>query len=291
MELDFWTAGSLVTKAALYATSFAAAGAALFVVWLRERLTAGERRAIARYALALGVGTLLLSLLRVGLLTVALGSSFASVADPFLLQLILEGGEGRSALLRLSGLAVMPAAWSAVRWRRAAGLVGAAAVGLSFAVTGHTSALAGFLPKALLALHLAAIAFWLGALYPLRLLAGGTDLPRIAAVMKRFGDMAALVVPLLLAGGVALAWILVGSSQALFTTGYGQLLLLKLAAVAVLLALAATNKLVLTPRLLGGDPAAARALRRSIAAEIGFALVILGVTATFTSVLGPPALE
>lgn len=72
---------------------------------------------------------------------------------------------------------------------------------------------------------------------------------------------------------------------------YGQFVLVKLLLVALLLALAAVNKLRLTPLLVAGDQSAIGRLRRSIRAEMTFAALILLVTAAFTTVVGPPELR
>jgi putative copper export protein len=54
-----------------------------------------------------------------------------------------------------------------------------------------------------------------------------------------------------------------------------------------LIALAAYNKLRLTPALASGDPVARRTLRRTIAAEFGLATVVLVLTATLTATPPP----
>jgi putative copper export protein len=69
------------------------------------------------------------------------------------------------------------------------------------------------------------------------------------------------------------------------------LVLVKLAFVAGLLTLAAVNKLRLTPGVAAGDPTAVVNLRRSIAGEMTIAAAILVVTASFTTLVGPPELE
>lgn len=63
---------------------------------------------------------------------------------------------------------------------------------------------------------------------------------------------------------------------------------IKLLAVAILLGIAAWNKLVLTPRLLRGDARAVGLFRRSVLTEIGVGAVILLTTAAFTTFTGPP---
>jgi putative copper resistance protein D len=58
-----------------------------------------------------------------------------------------------------------------------------------------------------------------------------------------------------------------------------------------MLALGSVNKLRLTPRLAVGDHSAARALRRSIAAEMALAAAVFLATAALTTLSGPPAAE
>ena len=85
----------------------------------------------------------------------------------------------------------------------------------------------------------------------------------------------------LILSGFVNAWILVGSFRGLVVTGYGQLLMLKLAAFAVMLAFAAFNRFVLTPRLaLSSDHArqdALRALSRNTLIEIALGLSIFAI--------------
>ena len=85
-----------------------------------------------------------------------------------------------------------------------------------------------------------------------------------------------------------MTWRLVGSVSALFGTGYGLSLLAKLAAVALLLALAALNKVRLVPALQRGDPGVGTQLSKSISLEWLCVGVILFATAIFTSVLTVP---
>jgi putative copper export protein len=128
-------------------------------------------------------------------------------------------------------------------------------------------------------------------LAPLGLLARGGDLPRMAAAASRFGAAAIFVVAGLMAAGVTLLWMLLGDVTELWRSAYGRYLMLKLAFVACLLCLAAFNKLRLTPRLRAGDPRALRSLCTSIRLEMWVGVSILAVTATVTTVLGPPALS
>ena len=99
---------------------------------------------------------------------------------------------------------------------------GATLVAASFALTGHASEGPGAALPWALGAHVAAVSFWIGALWPLhRACAPSGTLAEASVADERFGRQAALVVLGLLAAGTALAWTLVGSLHALVTTGYG----------------------------------------------------------------------
>jgi len=170
--------------------------------------------------------------------------------------------------------------------------LGAILVAASFALTGHSLSLErGLIPQALVAIHLLGISYWIGAFYPLRLIAYRSDPPGVALITKRFGDIAVYVVAVLMIAGFALLWIMLESPLALFESDYGRALAIKLLFVAGLLGLATVNRYVLTPALLRGDISALPRLRNSITVEMLLAGLVLVVTAGLTTVTGPPALE
>ena len=187
-------------------------------------------------------------------------------------------------------------AWSvSVRRRRwegeqAARVVAAATVLLSLTVVGHATRL-GAVTGVLLAIHLGGIAFWLGALLPLRRMcvaAPETGSQSLAAVADRFGRLAQVIVSGLVAAGLIYAALLLGSVAALLTTGYGLALLLKILLVGALLWLASRNRLRIVPALVDGDASAAAALRRIIDLEVITVLAILALSAVLTSSLDLP---
>jgi len=99
---------------------------------------------------------------------------------------------------------------------------------------------------------------------------------------RKFSTMGMVIVVVVFATGVLNAWILVGSLHALIATGYGQLLMLKMALFAVMLSFAAVNRIWLTPRLaiptwneMQGD--ALRRLTRNSTFEIALALMIFAI--------------
>jgi len=138
----------------------------------------------------------------------------------------------------------------------------------------------------LLILQLLIIAFWFGALWPL-LLASSQEAPATnAAVVEQFSRVAIRLVPVVFLAGFALAVALLPSIASL-STPYGLLLQAKVAAFALLMILAALNKWRLAPRIRGGDPAATRALRRSIMAEWVLIAGVIAITAAMTGLFSP----
>ncbi|MEU2338513.1 copper resistance protein CopC [Streptomyces sp. NPDC013172] len=125
----------------------------------------------------------------------------------------------------------------------AAGTALAVALALTWAAAEHSSAgIQVPLAMASTVLHLLAMALWLGGLTALliTLQRGSTPLP--AVVVTRFSRVAFVSVAVLVVTGVYQSWRGLGSWQALTDTSYGRLLLLKLAAVTLLLGAASQSR-------------------------------------------------
>ena len=180
----------------------------------------------------------------------------------------------------------------------AAALVGA----LGFA--GHAAAgggIEGLVHLAADIVHLVAAAAWVGGLVPFAMLlhAAGRDPdpPAMAVARKatqRFSALGVVSVGALLATGAVNTWVLAGSVAALFDTGYGRLLMTKVALFLVMVAVAAVNRRLLTPRLVQeSDPAAARGalrrLRNNCLIEAAIAAVILIIVGALGTL--PPGLH
>ncbi|MEH2485696.1 putative copper resistance protein D [Bradyrhizobium sp. AZCC 2230] len=162
------------------------------------------------------------------------------------------------------------------------GLMASFAFAASLAWTGHAGATVGamgYLHLAADALHLIAAAAWLGGLAPLVLLLtaayrNGAILLATDAV-RRFSTLGIISVTVLMLSGLINTTILVGSFRALIVTSYGQLLLLKLALFAVMLALATINRLLLAPRL--ARSGGLRWLARNSSIELALGLAIFAI--------------
>ena len=167
--------------------------------------------------------------------------------------------------------------------------IGAIALALSFALTGHSQALEspGFAPW-VVAFHVVIAAFWFAApltLWPAKNL---SDID-LTVRLERFSAIALFVVPLLFLLGLWLAWRLAGGVQQLIASDYGRLLLLKLAVAAVALGLGGLNKLVTTP-IMARDPLRGRRLlKRSLIAEATAFTAAIVIVAWATTMTGPPA--
>jgi copper resistance protein D len=289
VEIGGWDIAAAFAKAVTYAATLGASGAVFFMIYCGALLRDQQHAIIRRLILAFAILGAAISGLRILLLSGSMGGNPASMLDGSLLTMILGGGEGRATGLRIAGLLFTSLALSNKPIFRAPALVGAIIAATSFAWTGHVHAASpNIAPVAILCLHLLCAAFWLGALAPLWVIAAGGSEPQISAAAARFGKTALRVVALLFAAGASLLWMLIGDLAQFWRSDYGYMMLAKLLAVALLLSLAAWNKLSLTPKLLQRQPGAVTWFRRSLSGEIFFGALILTVTAALTTLSGPP---
>ncbi|MET4384857.1 putative copper resistance protein D [Bradyrhizobium sp. F1.4.3] len=162
------------------------------------------------------------------------------------------------------------------------------AAGLAFVASlawcghaGSTVGEAGDLHLAADALHLMVAAAWIGGLASLILFLAAACRSKAVSlardVVGRFSIMGMVSVVTLVATGLINTVILVGSVHALFVTGYGQLLLLKLVLFALMLILALINRFSVTPRLAPSGNDALRRLTRNSTIELALGLAILTV--------------
>ena len=276
---------AIASKAAGYAAALLAMGGVLFAVVFRGLAAPEVLRLARRIAAAAALVGLVVLAARFGIRAARIsGMGWDGATDPMMLGFVWESPLGAVAIWRGLGEAAILAVLlpGAGLWFA---LGGAVAVAVSYAQIGHTLGEPRAVLVVLLVLHLLAVAFWVGALAPLRRAAGdvgGADL------LHRFGTVALVAVAALMVAGTALAWLLSGSPSALFGTAYGWTLLAKAAVVSALLGFGALNKLRLVPALAAGDPSAPPALRRSIALECAAVILIFLATATLTTLTTPP---
>jgi putative copper resistance protein D len=212
---------------------------------------------------------------------------------------------GRVWLVRLGlSLLVSAALWFAWREPRRLGsilkiggtlLAGAYAATLAW--TGHATGDTGadrYIHLTSDAVHVLAAGAWVGALPGLiSLLKRAGDVARperfalAVSATRRFSTLGMVSVSALVLTGLVNAWYLVGSVPALLGTDYGWLLLCKLLLFALMVTLAAINRLRLTPQLATatatiGTPSrdALARLRRNTLLEMAAGVAIVGIVAT-----------
>jgi putative copper resistance protein D len=162
------------------------------------------------------------------------------------MQFTLGTTAGRSGLFSAAA-AVLVCLAAAVGPRTAPALTAAAgitAAGLvARSITGHLSA--SSFGAVAIAIHTLAAALWCGTLAALVLTVDHRG--QWARVLPRFSGVSLWCVIALLAGGVAGALVTVDSMPQLFATGYGRVLLIKIALTVVLTTLAWRNRAAWLP--------------------------------------------
>jgi len=289
VPISGWDLAALLTKAATYAATLSAAGNVFFVAYSDGLLQNPERTRIRRLLVASLAAAAIASVAITLLLAASMSGDIAGMFDSAFIGMLLRGGEGRASGVRIFGLACVFLAILRPRHFQAPALIGAILAATSFAWAGHIHALRpNTLPTLVLCLHLLGAAFWLGALAPLLAVTRYGNGAQIGLVASRFGKAALGVVGTLVAAGAILLWILIRDASKFWSSNYGWMLAAKLVVVAALLGIAALNKLYFTPRLLKGDARAVEGLKRSIRAEMILGGLVMLITATFTSITGPP---
>ena len=258
-SLDARTARLDVSPRALRILAWALAGSiASALVWLAAEAVAMSGLPAAR---ALGRDTMSLVLAettfgRVWLLRLALAIAFAVV-------LFAPRRSQRARSLLMIPLVIAAGYLCALAWS------GHAAAGPQRYI---------HLPSDVL--HLLAAGAWLGALPALvRLLGSAPNLDHATQAVRRFSTLGLAAVGVLVMSGAVNAWFLVGDVDALIATTYGRLLLVKLAVFAEMIALAAVNRMFLTPSLVAGNSEALRLLRRNAIVETAMGIVVVSIVA------------
>lgn len=231
-------------------------GAALFPLYAGAA-AAGRRtllRALSIVGFASGIAAVSLHLSALG----------APITD------ILASGIGRVWFVQiLIGIALCALAWMHGRpaWAAAVGALNVAA----FALVGHANAIAGLMGAGAQALHLLAAGAWVGGLAALALALRSN--PSLDLVL-RFSRVGLACVLTLAATGAYVLFVNTGDALPMAHYAYGRWVSTKIALFATALAIAAFNRIVVTPR------GAWRLLAWTIAGELALlALVIAAAVA------------
>ncbi|MFN8760057.1 MAG: copper resistance D family protein [Tagaea sp.] len=277
---DPWDAIAVVVRAGYNFAGLSAAGLALYLAAFADRLAPDARAATIRMAAGFAIAGLALSVLS---LFVRAGQ-LAGGGDPFdavIWQAIARGRVGDAFGLRALGLALVLSWLAPARVAAVLAPIGALLIAASYAGMGHSTL---YRPRqelsVLVALHLLAVAYWIGGLLPMIDAARRND----AGLIRAWARGAAVAVGVMIATGGGLIFYLVGRLDLLIAAWHGWALIAKLAFVAAALGLAIRHKLAATPALARGEPGAGAALARSIGRELAVVILVCYAAAELVSV-------
>lgn len=288
-DLTQWDYAAILAKLAVYACSFLAMGSAMFIL-ANPAITLSIEASLRKITLAFATIGILASALQFCVQAGRLiDDGFIGMIDPEMLSLVLNAPLGDAIALRFIGFLLLFMSAFRIPMTRIIAVVGVCLVAISFSFVGHGTEEPRWLMGSLVTIHMLAVAFWIGALWPLHSAANGfMSLKDSGLLAHRFGRQAAWIVGLLVIAGLLLTYNLVGSVSLMWTSQYGIILLLKLGLVVALLGLAAGNKLKLVPAMLANDKNGAIRLKKSIKWEAMIFVLILSLTAVLTTVTELP---
>ena len=276
---------SVIVRAGACVALLQAAGVVLFL-WLFDAGLGSSSAGVRRLGVNSALAALPLLAAQVLLDAARMTGDFAGMLDGAMLRLALASGSGVARAVQLTGLALVASGLRRGRPPRAA-LAGVAAVIIAFLLSGHTAVHGQrWLLAPLLALHVAIVAFWFGALAPLSMVIAREPARVASEVLQRYSRLAGILVPLIPAAGLSMAFVLLPDLSAL-RRPYGLLLGLKLLGFAMLMVLAVLNRWRWVPALAAGVVPARAALRRSLTGEYLLIVAVLAATAVLTTFYSP----
>ncbi|MBL3680413.1 cytochrome c oxidase assembly protein [Leucobacter chromiireducens] len=204
-----------------------------------------------------------------------------------LAQFVTEIELGRLWLIELLLAAATTVMAFAIRDRRLTLLVLLAALTttLPLALQGHAAGSSNHSQAVnSLLVHLIGAAVWLGGLLTLVFLARVVDRQRLSVLTARYSTLALFAFVGVAASGVVSGWMRVGNLDALFGTGYGQLLMWKTGALLALGVFGAVQRTRLIPRI-ADSVSGQRAFIWFVLAE----LAVMGLASGIAGALGRTA--
>lgn len=286
MEPTMWNIPALIFKLIIYLGFANAIALPVITNW------AGFNSNVTRRTQAILFKSALLVLFAIaGFFFIQVGimseSGIKGMFDSFMIQLVWNSSIGTTTLYRLLAIGCILIIANYESLYRASFIywLSLIFIGLSFCSSGHVSELS-YLPRISIAIHVLIGLWWMGSLYPLLLSCKHSNTKTLFALMHKFGQIAVILVGILIIAGIYLAFELTDSLKELTTTRYGQLLVVKIILVFHILLLAAFHKFIVVPSLLKNKDSRS-SLVASIKAELVIAVGILIVTGVLTTLLGP----
>ncbi len=281
-----WEVVGAVGRALAYAGILFAAGGVAFLVLVHRG--GDEHNQLVRWvrigAVLGGLGSLVALPVQAALGT---GQGPDSLFDDGVLAEVAKDGVGLGALLALVGVTV---AGAALRRSLPLALASAAVAAGSFATNGHTRAGSNVAVATIADVsHLWAAAVWGGGLLllwrTLRARRGESDRADTVRLVQRFSTLGTVAVLSVGVTGSVLAWEEVRTLDAVTGTGYGRLLLVKVAVVGLVAAFGAYNHFRLVPALGRGQTSASLAqLWTTVRLEVALLAVVVALTSVLVVV-------
>lgn len=248
---------------------------------------------------AAAAALLVLAVVRLFAQSVAMHGAARAREAPLLSTLVTGTIWGWGWLLQVGGASLALLGFMGLRRARSWGWpvagIGVLALAVTPALSGHAASAPRWIPLAVTAdtLHVIGAGGWLGSLLmvlavgiPAVLTLGEEHRARaVADLVNAFSPTALIFAGLAAATGVFAAWLHLDGLTNLWTSGYGRVLLLKLAVLSVVAATGAYNWLRVRPAL-GGPEGAAR-IRRSSTVEVMVGALVLLVTAVLVATPTP----
>lgn len=289
-----------VVRAAGYLAVLVAAGGVAFLLWAADARDRPGLVPLVRRTALTGIAAVLLALpaqaAQLG------GQGLRGALRPDLLGEALRGGVGLQSVVQAAALAVLVMALRrGDRLLRPLALPAAMLAVLALVLAGHTRTTApAWLVVPADAVHALAAAAWLGGLVllwrSLRRRRRDDDPVGAAGTVARFSRNATVAVAAVTLAGLTLSWLLVRTGDALLSTAYGRILLLKVGLAVAVLGVGAYNQRRLVPAITAargdgrdGARAAWRRLRTTVRWEVAGLTLVVAVTAVLVNV--QPAAE
>lgn len=289
-EWDAWLFSNIVSKFVIYLTNFITAGSMMFLSFLKPS-DKNIVNFVLKITLLAGVLSAIFTISRISIQAGQLyDEGLIGLFDWEMISIVAQGPLGASSYVRLVGISLLLICIPFPKSHLLGTLLGSLFVVSSFAMIGHATN-DQLILGTLIIIHLFAVSFWFGALFPLHKLASVQNgLTQAGELAHNFGKQAAIAVPVLILVGIAFSIVLVGSPANLIGTQYGMLLLIKVFFVGVILSFAALNKIKFVPALREKNEIAAKHLRLSIKIEFVAFLVIFALTAILTTAVHLPGM-
>jgi len=276
-----------LTRWVFVASLLSSFGAALFLRVVPSSVAPSIERRCRRVA-GLSVAVALISGLAWLLVEAAAMAETATLAETLAALPAVLLGTWFGTVLLAQGIALVGAGTALALFPRRSALPAGLAAAATLLEAGHSHAFAmSDAPSLLLlsqALHLLAAGAWLGGLVPLLIVVRQAPLDAAQHAARSFSTVGAACVAVLIVTALYQGTVLSGGLAGLTGTGYGAMLLIKATLFALLIALAAINRLGLAPALTG--PAAERsrrALSLSIAVETAIGLAVVFAASVLAS--------